>query len=81
MIPFVPIIEEGEQPFSMFQDLWKKHRDWVLDPLVYENVKSLVSVLAKAVIKPANRRLVALRARKAEELVMRHAKYYGKTRA
>lgn len=81
MIPLMPIIKEGEQPFSMFQDLWKKHRDWVLEPLVYENVKSLVSVLDQAVIKPANRRLVTLRARKAEELVMRHARDYRKTQA
>jgi uncharacterized protein YjbI with pentapeptide repeats len=36
MVPFVPLIQEGEQPFSMFEDLWKKHRDWVLEPLNYE---------------------------------------------
>jgi hypothetical protein len=33
MIPFVPILERGEEPFSMFTDLWIKHREWVLDPL------------------------------------------------
>jgi len=46
----------------------------VLDPLEYDSVKSLVSVLYKAVIEPANERLLALRKRKAEELVLRHAK-------
>jgi hypothetical protein len=30
MVPFQPIIEDGEQPFTMLQDLWTKHRDWVL---------------------------------------------------
>ena len=29
MIPFLPIIEEGEKPFAMLQDLWIKYRDWV----------------------------------------------------
>ena len=27
MIPFVPIIQEGEKPFAMFVDLWKKYRE------------------------------------------------------
>jgi hypothetical protein len=27
MVPFRPIIEEGEKPFAMMQDLWSKHRD------------------------------------------------------
>jgi hypothetical protein len=29
MVPFVPIIETGEKPWAMFQDLWIKYRDWV----------------------------------------------------
>ena len=33
MIPFVPIIQEGEKPFAMFVDLWKKYREWVFEPL------------------------------------------------
>ena len=80
MIPFVPIIEQGEKPFAMFQDLWKKYREWVLDPLEYDTAENLVSVLDKAVIEPANERFLALRARKAEQLVVRHAKDYQKPR-
>jgi hypothetical protein len=34
MVPFRPIIEEGEKPFAMLQDLWSKHRDWVLADLL-----------------------------------------------
>ena len=36
MVPFRPIIEEGEKPFAMLQDLWIKHRDWGVraDPLL-----------------------------------------------
>jgi hypothetical protein len=29
MIPCVPILREGEVPFAMFVDLWKKYREWV----------------------------------------------------
>jgi Pentapeptide repeats (8 copies) len=36
MVPFRPIIEEGEKPFAMLQDLWIKHREWMFrtDPLL-----------------------------------------------
>jgi hypothetical protein len=35
MIPFVPILEKGEEPFAMFGDLWIKYREWVFDPIHY----------------------------------------------
>jgi uncharacterized protein YjbI with pentapeptide repeats len=68
MIPFVPIIERGEEPFSMFRDLWNKHRDWVLDPIRYPSVDRLVEVLDTEIIGPANERYNQLLARKAEQL-------------
>lgn len=76
MIPFVPIIKEGERPFEMFSDLWKKYRDWVLDPLYYDSVANLSRVLDKAVIEPAEQRRQVLQARKAQELITRHVKDY-----
>jgi len=33
MVPFAPILQHGEQPFSMFVDLQNKY-DWVLQPVV-----------------------------------------------
>jgi hypothetical protein len=33
MVPFVPILQQGEQPFAMFVDLQNKY-DWVLQPVV-----------------------------------------------
>jgi uncharacterized protein YjbI with pentapeptide repeats len=51
MIPFVPIIEKGEEPFAMFKDLWVKHRAWVLDPIRYPSVDRLVQVLDVEIIK------------------------------
>ena len=76
MIPFVTLIRKNEKPFSMFQDLWQKHRDWVLEPLVYESVEQLVKVFDKAIIRPTNTRLVVLRRRKAEQLRVRYASDY-----
>jgi len=76
MVPFVPLIAEGERPFSMFEDLWKKHRDWVLEPLRYESVDQLVRVFERAVVDPANERRERLRVRKAEVLVGRRASDY-----
>jgi hypothetical protein len=26
LVPFLPIIEEGQEPFAMLTDLWIKHR-------------------------------------------------------
>jgi Pentapeptide repeats (8 copies) len=68
MIPFVPILERGEEPFAMFRDLWIKHRDWVLDPIRYPSVDRLIEVLDAEIVKPAQVRFAKLLARKAEDL-------------
>jgi len=41
MIPFVPILEKGEEPFAMLRDLWIKHREWVLEPIRYSSLDRL----------------------------------------
>lgn len=66
MIPFVPLIQEGEAPFAMFWDLRRKYRDWVLEPVAYPSIEALVQVFDKFVIEPANETLRLLQARKAE---------------
>jgi len=75
MIPFVPIIQEGEEPFAMFKDLKVKY-DWVLDPLVYDSASNLVRGLKKAVIGPALRKHDELMVRKTEQLRKRHIADY-----
>ena len=50
-IPFVPVIEEGEPPFSMFMDLVIKY-DWVLPPLSYASVE----VLTEGFLRPLHSR-------------------------
>jgi uncharacterized protein YjbI with pentapeptide repeats len=68
MIPFVPILERGEEPFAMFRDLWTKHREWVLDPIRYPSVDRLIEVLDVEIVRPAQARFADLLARKAEKL-------------
>ena len=67
MVPFVPILEKGEEPFAMFQDLWLKHREWVFEPIRYSSVDGLVGGLDAVIIKPALARSAELMARKAEK--------------
>jgi len=76
MIPFVTIIHEGDEPFSMFADLQQKYRDWVLDILVYDSTDGLISVLDSAVVQPALEKAEQLFVRKAQGLRIRHARDY-----
>lgn len=78
MVPFVPLLQEGESAFSMFENLWQKYREWVLEPLRYESKEQLIRVFENAVVDPANERLERLRLRKAEKLVERRASDYEK---
>jgi uncharacterized protein YjbI with pentapeptide repeats len=68
MIPFRPIIEEGEEPFAMLNDLWIKHREWVFEPIYYSSLEALVGALDEKIIKPAEVRFAELLARKAEKM-------------
>jgi hypothetical protein len=70
-VPFVPILEQGEEPFAMFRDLWVKHRAWVRDPIRYPSVERLVEVLDAEIVGPAEARFAELLARKAEDLRIR----------
>jgi Pentapeptide repeats (8 copies) len=72
MVPFRPIIEEGEKPFSMLQDLWIKHRDWVFEPIYYSSIDGLIGALDEKIIHPAEVRFAELLARKAEKMKGEH---------
>jgi uncharacterized protein YjbI with pentapeptide repeats len=75
MVPFVPIIQKGEEPFAMFKDLKGKF-NWVLAPLAYDSASHLISGLDKAVIRPALKKYDELLAQKTEELRIRHIEDY-----
>lgn len=53
MIPFVPIIERGEEPpFSMLVDLQNKYH-WVMEVREYHSRDHLITNFENAIIKPA----------------------------
>jgi uncharacterized protein YjbI with pentapeptide repeats len=72
MVPFRPIIEAGEEPFAMLQDLWIKHREWVFEPLYYSSLDALIASLDEKIIQPAEARFVELLKRKAETMGGEH---------
>jgi hypothetical protein len=71
MVPFVPILEKGQEPFAMLQDLRNAHSDRVLDMIRYPSVERLVEVLDAEIIEPAKVRFDELQARKAKTLRVR----------
>lgn len=72
-IPFIPIIQEGESPFTMMVDLQKKY-NWVLDTLEYDSIDTLIAALKPAIIDPAIEKHNELRLIKAREPKIRSAK-------
>lgn len=75
MVPLVPIIQEDEDPFSMFANLQNKY-DWVLDVLEYKNAEQLLAVVDKAIIQPALAIEIELLSRKTADIRKRHADDY-----
>jgi hypothetical protein len=75
-IPMVTIIERGEEAFALFETLWRKCNDWVLDPLTYDSIEHLQRIFQKAIVDPGNSRLLTLRMKKAEKLRYRDASDY-----
>ena len=64
MVPFVPILEQGQDPFAMFVDLQNKY-DWVLKPvIVYSSVDGLIKVLEDKIVRPAEAKFNELLARR-----------------
>jgi hypothetical protein len=68
MIPFVPILEKGEEPFAMLRDLQTNHPDRVFKVIRYPSVNRLVEVLDSKIIRPAQARFARLVKRKAAEI-------------
>jgi len=65
-IPFVPILEKGKRPYSMFVDLLEY--EWMLRPIFeFESPEDLLLKLSERIINPAETR-VAIRQKKLEEL-------------
>lgn len=65
-VPFVPIIQEGENPFAMMVDLQKKY-NWVLNTVTHDSMETLIKVLKPLIIDPAMKKRQELRLIKAQE--------------
>jgi hypothetical protein len=77
MIPFVPILQDGESALSMFTNLQTKY-DLVLDLLKYDSSDSLIDVLDDAVINRALKKRRELDLRKATNAPILHVSDYRK---
>jgi Pentapeptide repeats (8 copies) len=68
MVPFAPIIQQPQEPFSMFVDLQNAH-DWVLRPVIgYPSVERLIEVLEDKIVRPAEAKFNELLARRTKQL-------------
>jgi len=67
MIPFVPIIMDGEEPFSMFVDLQNKH-DWALATISYRNKDELIENFENGIIARAEAKYQEIEIRRLKEL-------------
>lgn len=75
MTPFVPIIQENEEPFSMFTDLKQKY-NWVLEPLKYPSELVLKKAIDKGIIQRAMAKHAVLLERKAKQISVVSAEDY-----
>jgi hypothetical protein len=66
-IPFVPILEEGEDPYSMFMD-FKKY-NWVLTPILkYRTKEVLMAHFKEAILDRAWKKRLEIQRKRNEEL-------------
>jgi hypothetical protein len=70
MVPVRPIIEVGQPPFAMLQDLAKY--DWVFPLLSYSSLDALAEALDDKIIKLAEARFVELMGRRAAKMKAEH---------
>ncbi len=76
VIPFVPIIQEGEEPFALFGTLQKQYSDRVLELLIYDNATRLTEKFESAILDPAIALEEKLLSKKAEPISTRRLEDY-----
>ena len=64
LVPFVPIIQEGEAPFAMLEGL--QQRPWVLRTISYDSLDTLLEILKPHIVDPAIKKHDKLRKLKAK---------------
>ena len=76
MIPFVPILQSGEEPFAMFRDLKQKYDNGCRTLSSHDSLENLRLAFEPAIIVPALEEHAELAARKARDLVKRDIRSY-----
>ena len=71
MVPFRPIIEEGEEPFAMLEES-ASSSDWVFQPIYYSSLDALIGALDEKIIAPAKDKFAELLERKAKRMKGEH---------
>lgn len=67
MVPFVPIIQKGEEPFSMLEDL--QRYEWVMSVKEYRSIDQLLEKLESKIIEPALKLHARLQLKKAQGIL------------
>jgi hypothetical protein len=68
MVPFVAILEQGQDPFPMFVDIQNKY-DWVIDHVIaYSSLDSLIETFEDKIVRPAEAKFNQLLARRTRRL-------------
>lgn len=69
-VPFVALLEDSQDCFSMYSDLANKY-DWVLKPVrSYRSAQSLANALQATVVTPALQKAAELMQRKAQDVLI-----------
>lgn len=66
MVPLVPILQEGEEPFSMLADL--QRYGWVMPVKTYRSIEHLLENLDSKIVRPALRLHAELQLTKAQRI-------------
>jgi uncharacterized protein YjbI with pentapeptide repeats len=68
VVPFVAILEQGQDPFAMFVDIQNKY-DWVVEPIIeYSSVDRLIEAFEDKIVRPAEAKFNELLARRTKQL-------------
>jgi uncharacterized protein YjbI with pentapeptide repeats len=80
-IPFVPIIQEGEEPFAMFRDLVGKF-DWMIGPVIaYPSFRVLIQNFKTGILDRALKKHLELQKRKNQQIEVLSIEEFVKSQA
>jgi hypothetical protein len=67
MVPFVPILQHGEDPYPTFAALEVRYRVWVLPRVMYDSIETLRDTFEDLILRRAQQKEEELRALRTAE--------------